>query len=141
MSLRNFAVSLTTITALICLSSCSELSTQSSRDKSSRSAVISKANWEKVLPRTMSDEFCDSESELLRCYPMSKDDCHQNVEQVTLDCLNHYSNEIPAKIGRADAITWGGNIGNCTKNGMLQVIDSKSLSPTNEACRQTIENM
>ncbi len=94
-----------------------------------------------VLPGVMSDEFCDPESELLRCYPLSHDECRQNIEQITVSCANNYSAEIPAKLGRADAANWGGTIGNCTKNGVLQLIQSKNLTAANDACRQIVEEM
>jgi hypothetical protein len=89
----------------------------------------------------MSEEFCDSESELLQCYPLSKDECHQNVEQITTSCMSSYDAEIPARMGKAAATTWGGTIGNCTKNGILQMIDAKNLTPNSDACRQTVADM
>jgi hypothetical protein len=94
-----------------------------------------------VLPGAMSDEFCDSNSELLQCYPMAKDECHKSVEQITVSCENNYTAEIPSHLGKAAATTWGGTIGNCTKDGILQMIETENLTPQNEECRQTVAEM
>lgn len=147
MSLRNsirpfqtFSMTVAALATVIAMSACSDLPTKTTSSRKT-SSLISKAAWMNVLPTTMSDEFCDSESELLQCYPLSQDDCHQNVEAITTNCVNSYSGEIPARLGKAAASTWGGTIGNCTKNGILQMIEAKNLTANDEACRQTVEDM
>lgn len=142
MSLRNFFFSITAISTVFVMSSCSDLPVKQTREKrSTRSSLISKTAWTNVLPGAMSDEFCDPESDLLQCYPMSKDDCHKQVEQIAMNCTHSYDAEIPAHLGKAAASTWGGTIGNCTKNGILQLIESENLTPSNEECRQTVQDM
>jgi hypothetical protein len=142
MSLRHIFLSITTVSTVFVLSSCSEMPSKPAREKrSTHSSLISKTAWMNVLPTAMSDEFCDSDSDLLQCYPMSKEDCHKSVEQITVNCTNNYSGEIPAHLGKAAATTWGGTIGNCTKDGILQMIASENLAPANDECRQTVEDM
>jgi hypothetical protein len=142
MSLRNFFLSLNVISTVFVLSSCSDLPSKPTREKkSTHSSLISKTAWMNVLPGAMSDEFCASDSDLLQCYPMSKEDCHKSVEQITQNCTNNYSSEIPAHLGKAAAATWGGTIGNCTKDGILQMIASENLTPSSDECRQTVEDM
>jgi hypothetical protein len=140
MSLRKF--SFAAVSAILILSACSDLPSKPTQSRSRRaSTLISKATWMNVLPTTMSEEFCDPDSELLQCYPMSKDECSKSVEQVTANCANSYSDRIPSHLGRTDAANWGGTIGNCTKDGILQVIESQNLTPASDACKQTVENM
>jgi hypothetical protein len=145
MSHRTISGPILIVTAFItlgALSSCSDLPTKSTHDRAKHSSsMISKSSWMSALPHAMSDEFCDSDSEILQCYSMSQDDCHQSVEQITTNCENHYSDEIPSHMAKVDASSWGGTIGNCTKTGILQLIQSQNLTPASDECRQNVENM
>jgi hypothetical protein len=102
---------------------------------------ITKTTWFKMLPGAMSDEFCSTENPLMQCYHLSSDDCRDSVKEITTSCEDNYSSEIPTHLGKNDTANWGGTIGGCTKDGMLQLIESKNITPESEACRQTVADM
>jgi hypothetical protein len=131
-----------TVAAMALFSACSDLPSHSNTAHRYRArTLISKANWMKVLPGAMSDEFCESDSDIMQCYSLSHEDCRQNVSAITTQCEQNYANEIPSHMATADTATWGGTIGNCTKDGMLQLIQSKNMTPASDACRASVENM
>ena len=87
--------------------------------------AASKSQWLQALPEPMSDEFCNADSAYLRCYPLSKEDCSQQVRALTVDCEQHYDAEMPDSMGNTDMTRWGGRIGTCAEDSLIQNLKTK----------------